>query len=91
MVDDLTSIPKYIFYHSVRTRLQQRGRTGSLWFGLACFLWHINYCGSSMPNPFSYIKRVLFQTIQFRISTQAILFQTALFSIQNNFISNNSV
>ena len=37
------------------------------WFGLV--LWHINHCRLLMPNPFLYIWAVLFQAIQFNIST----------------------
>ena len=33
-------------------------------------LWHIKHCKLLMPNPFLYIKIVLFQTIRFSISTQ---------------------
>ena len=41
--------------------------------GLVCFglfLCHINHCRLFMPNSFSYIWTVLFQTIQFSKSTQ---------------------
>ena len=52
-----------------------------VWFGLVwsvcVFSWyvvefngHINNCGLLMPNPFLYIETVLFQTIQFSISTR---------------------
>ena len=33
-------------------------------------LWHINHCRLLMPNQFLYMETVLFQTIQFSISTQ---------------------
>ena len=41
------------------------------------------FVGYLMPNPFSYIETVLFQTVQFSINTQ--------FKYQNSPISNNSV
>ena len=42
--------------------------TSKRWFRLV-FLWHTNHYRLLIPNPFLYIQTVLFQTIQFRIST----------------------
>ena len=39
-----------------------------VWFGLV--LLHISHLGYLQSNPFLYIQTVLFQTIQFSLSTQ---------------------
>ena len=53
-----------------------------IWFGLVS--WHINHCRLfNAKLIFMHVKTVLFQTIQFNISTQ--------FECQNSCISNNPV
>ena len=63
-------------------------------FGLV--LWHINHYRLLMPNPFLYIKIILFQTIQFSMSmcfvytqsnVKTVIFQTIQFSISTHFSS----
>ena len=50
---------------------------------LGLVLWHIKHCRLLMSNSFLYILAVLFQTIQFIISTQ--------FQCKNSSISNKSI
>ena len=53
-----------------------------IWFGLIWFYGISTIVGYLMPNPFLYIKTVLFQTIQFNLSlnVKIVLFQITQFS-----------
>ena len=44
-------------------------KVGLVWFGLVWFYGISTIVGYLMPNPFVNLKTVLFQTLQFRIST----------------------
>ena len=59
-----------------------------VWFGLVYFYGISTIVGYLMPNPFLYILTVLFQTIQFSIST---VFCLHTVKYQNSFFLNNSV
>ena len=59
--------------------------------GLFGFYGISTIVGHLMPNPFLYIKTVLFQTVQFSINTQfkceQVLFQAVQFSRSTQFSS----
>ena len=59
-----------------------------VWFGLVWFYVTSTIVGWFMPNPFSYIQTVLFQTIQLGIS---IVFCLHTVKCKNSSISNNSL
>ena len=65
-------------------------------FGLVWFCGISTIVGYLMPNPLLYIKTVLFQTIQFSISTQfqcqrQFYFKQFFLAYKNNSISNNAL
>ena len=82
------------FFFFTRLELSVSLFLGLIWFGLVWFYGISTIVYHLMPNPFLYIKTVLFQTIQFSINLvfvytqlniQRVLFQTIQFSINSVF------
>ena len=56
--------------HRMKKKESKKIKKYLVWFGLVWFYGISTFVGYLMPNPFLYKKSVLFQTIQFNMSTQ---------------------
>ena len=74
----------------VLTHLKMKLPTKDLFICLFEFRDKSTFVGYLMPDPFSYKLTILFQTIQFSLSTKTVLFQIIQFSINTQFKCQNS-